>query len=62
MKHVEAVSDESGSEQFNLHTVGSSMATLIMVSMDVDGRDLEMELDTGAAFSVISEGSLYTSS
>ena len=54
-KHVAAVSEDSDIEEFSLHTVASSPGQPIMVSLDVEGRELEMELDTGAAFSVISE-------
>ena len=54
-KHLTTTSDDSDAEEFNLHTVEFKTSQPIMVHLDVEGKSLPMELDTGAAFSVISE-------
>ena len=53
-KHVAAVSDESDSDASSIDMVKSSSAMPIMVTLDVEGKALEMEVDTGAVYSVIS--------
>ena len=54
-KHLTTASEDSDEEEFHLHTVSASSAKPIMVTLKVEGKNLAMELDTGAAFSVISE-------
>ena len=55
--HVQALDDsdenESG-EEFSLFTLGTRMAPSLMITVDVEGVPLEMELDTGAAVSLVS--------
>ena len=46
---------ESDSDDFKLHAVQSKELPPVMWNVEVEGRNLSMELDTGAAFSVISE-------
>ena len=47
-KHLTTASDDSDVEEFNLHTVGLSTSKPIMLTLAVEGRDLDVELDTGA--------------
>ena len=47
--------DDGDSDDFKLHAMHSKASPPIMVNLDLEGRSLSMELDTGAAFSVISE-------
>ena len=56
-KYVDANSDDSGPDEIQLHAVGSSTKSSppIMVNVQVQGEDLPMEVDTGAAVSIISE-------
>ena len=57
------VSDsDASSDEYHLHKVGARSADPIEIEVSVNGRDLSMEVDTGAALSVISEAtkkSLY---
>ena len=58
--HVEAdeqSSDDANSSDgdFKLHKLSKNSSDPIMVSVKLNGQSLEMEVDTGAAFSVISE-------
>ena len=59
-KHVAAVSDESDSDASSIDMVKSSSAMPIMVTLHVEGKALEMEVDTGAAYSVIYSGTSLT--
>ena len=52
-KHI--APDDSDADEFKLHTVGSKASQPIILQVDIEGRTLPMELDTGAAFSIISE-------
>ena len=52
-KHLATVENDSDTEEFYLHKVGATSAKPIMVTINVEGKDCNMELDTGAAFSVI---------
>ena len=54
-KHIAPVSDDSDAEEFHLHTIGSRSSRPLMVTLHIEDKPLPMELDTGAAFSVISE-------
>ena len=56
-KFVDANSDDSGPDEIQLYAVGSSTKSSppIMVNVQVQGEDLPMEVDTGAAVSIISE-------
>ena len=51
-----AKADEMGSdpEDFQLFTLGTKASRPITVDMRVEGRQLTMEVDTGAAVSIIS--------
>lgn len=40
---------------FKLHAVHSKASPHIMLNLDIEGRNVRIEVDTGAAFSVISE-------
>ena len=58
--HLEADVQSSGDADssdgdFKLHRLGKKSSEPIMVSVWLNGQKLEMEVDTGAAFSVISE-------
>ena len=58
--HLEADVQSSGDADnsdgdFKLHRLGKNSSEPIMVSVWLNGQKLEMEVDTGAAFSVISE-------
>ena len=59
MKYIETASDvekfASDAEEFHLHTVEEKSSQPKIVEMLVDGITLPMELDTGAAFSIVSE-------
>ena len=55
MKFVAVTSDESDSDRSMNVVECSPPSTLIMVTLAVDRRKLAMEVDTGAAYSVISE-------
>ena len=46
---------DSNPEDFKLHAVQSKSSPPSMLNLKVEGRELPMELDTGAVFSVISE-------
>ena len=46
---------DSSGEEFKLHNVGHSKSDPITVTLELNGKKLEMEVDTGATFSVISE-------
>jgi predicted aspartyl protease len=50
-------SDESDSSDtdYKIHQLGKTSADPIIVSIQINGKMLDMEVDTGAAFSVISE-------
>ena len=48
--------EDSGNEEFHLYTIGTKPTCPINVKLQVDGRRLVMEVDTGAAVSIISEG------
>ena len=45
----------SSDSDFKLHRLGKNSSEPIMVSVELNGQKLDMEVDTGAAFSVISE-------
>ena len=45
----------SSEDEFGLHRVDTRSADPIIVSLSLNGQKLDMEVDTGAAFSVISE-------
>ena len=47
--------DSDDSDQFRLHRLGKASSELIMVSVGLNGPKVEMEVDTGATFSFISE-------
>ena len=49
------LSDEEDEPQFSMYTVGQNSSKPIVTCPEVNGRKLEMELDTGAALSIISE-------
>ena len=56
MKYVTTTSaEEDSGEQFYIDRIGSDTSKPIMLELDVEGHKLDMELDTGAAFSIISE-------
>ena len=55
MKFVAVTSDESDSDRSMNVVECSPPSTPIMVTLAVDRRKLAMEVDTGAAYSVISE-------
>ena len=54
-KYVSTASDNSDVEEFHLFNVGSKSSCPITVELQVEGKALPMELDTGAAFSIVSE-------
>ena len=56
-KHVAAVSDETTVMDFGTSKVDAPCMTPIMVTVDIKGQDLDMEIDTGAAYSMISQSS-----
>ena len=45
---------------FKLHKLGKHSQDLVIVQMQINGRKLNMEVDTGAALSVISEATRLT--
>lgn len=49
------IADDSGTEEFQLFTVGAKVSSPITADLCVDGQPLTMEVDTGAALSLISE-------
>ena len=51
----EQESDDSSSEEYVFHHVGSCSTDPIHVQLLVNGKQLRMEVDTGAALSIISE-------
>ena len=59
-KHVAPMSDDSDAEEFRLHTLNAQTSQPIMVTLQVEGVSLPMELDTGAAYSVISETTYHS--
>ena len=54
-KYVSTASDNSDVEEFHLFNVGSKSSCPITVELQVEGKALPMELDTGAVFSIVSE-------
>ena len=54
-KHLAEANDDSNDEEYHLHTVASTVAKPIKATLRVEGKPLTMEVDTGAAFSVVSE-------
>lgn len=46
---------DSSDGDFKLHRLGKNSSQPIMVSVELNGQNLDMEVDTRAAFSVISE-------
>ena len=55
-KYVSNVSTDADSdEEFYIGRIGTTTAQPIMVNIDIEGKTVEMEVDTGAAFSLISE-------
>ena len=59
-KYVSTLPDDSGSEEFQLLTVGADSSRPIKVEVQVNGKPVPMEVDTGAAVSIISESTLRT--
>ena len=53
-KYVSDATDEAEEEYF-LHTVASQSSKPIFVDLQINDKTLQMELDTGAAFTIISE-------
>ena len=57
--YVQATEDDSGSdlndEELLIHAVGGTKSTPIKVSLRINGKQHEMELDTGAAITIMSE-------
>ena len=54
-KHVAPAFSDTDSEEFCLHTIKAQTSQPILVTLQVEDVSLSMELDTGAAYSVISE-------
>ena len=50
----------SSEDEFGLHRVDTRSADPIIVSLSLNGQKLDMEVDTGAAFSVISDATKQT--
>ena len=53
--HTRYVAENSGEEEFYLHKVAGSSDSPINVVINIKGKPLQMELDTGATFSIISK-------
>ena len=57
VRQVQEEEDDFTDEELPLHRIGLRKDTQpLKVSMTVDGKSIEMELDTGAAVSLMSEG------
>ena len=54
-KYVTTVDDNASEESLPLYTVGGGATPPIKVPLSVDGKSLTMELDTGAAVTIMSE-------
>ena len=52
---MQYVAHDGDNNEFYLQRVSSKSATPIMVSVDIEGKSLDMEVDTDAPFSIISE-------
>ena len=48
--------ESSSSEEYVLHKVGNRSVDPVLVQVQINGKPLKMEVDTGAALSIISEG------
>ena len=56
VKRLATTREDSDAEEFHLFHVGSQSSQPLMVnSLDIEGRNVPMEVDTGAAFSIVSE-------
>ena len=53
--HDDKQSFDDSESEFKLHKLGGHSSDPIRVTLSLNGKDLEMEVDTGAALSVISE-------
>ena len=55
-KYMATTGDNSTTDEFQLYTIGAKSATCpITVDVQINGNQLPMEVDTGAALSIISE-------
>ena len=64
-QYVATVPEDSTTDDFQLHTVGAKPSRPMTVDLLVNGKQFPMEVDTGAAVSIISEAtykSLFTDS
>ena len=59
-KHVSHAPEADSEEEFYINRVGPTTAEPIVVELKIEGRKLEMEVDTGAAYSIISERTRQT--
>ena len=55
LQKAEQSPEESSDEDFKIHTLGKRSPDPIVVQLQLNGKVLDMEVDTGAALSVISE-------
>lgn len=52
---MEELSDAGATQGYSLHHVSNRLTKPLLVKVNVNGVDLEMESDTGASVSLISE-------
>ncbi len=55
MQNADQSSEESSEEDFKIHNMSKRSPDPIIVQLQLNGKSLDMEVDTGAALSVISE-------